>query len=272
MADAGVLHAEIRDERASAASRRSQFFVVAALVMFIVAFLGFAPTFYLRAFTPEEKLAAAPSMVMSLYLHGSAMTAWYLLFIGQAWLAASGRAKLHRGFGWAGIAVAAAVVITGAYVSLDAPARLGSFALAQGAPANVGIQIGMGITLGNLVVLTFFSAFITAAVLLRRNRPWHSRLMFWSSLLVIGPAIFSGNPLRFWPSILGPLLQGWYPAWLPALQVTIAFIALLAYDLLKTRRVHPATVLGFAAFYLAAFIHRTIAGTAVAQEFIRSLL
>jgi hypothetical protein len=248
------------------------FFVVSALAMFIAAFLGFAPTFYLRVLTPAEALARNPPMEASIFLHGVAMTAWYLLFIVQTWLVASGRPSLHKRIGWAGLAVAAAVVITGAYVSLDAPSRLGTFVTSQGGPAGVGMQIGMGITLGNLIVLAFFSTFMVAAVLLRRNRPWHGRLMYWSSLLIIGPAIFSGNPLRFWPSILGPLLEGWYPVWLPALHVSIAFIALLAYDLIRTRRVHPATMLGLGAFYLIGFIHRAISGTQVAQDFIRSLL
>lgn len=250
----------------------SRFYLIAALVMFAAAFLGFAPTFYLRALTPAEKLATAPPLAASGYLHGIAMTAWYLLFIAQAWLAASRRMDLHRRLGWTGLPVAAAVVVTGAYVSLNLPSRISPFLATQGFPPDIGMDIGLGVTLGNLVVLTFFSTFVTAAVLLRRNRPWHGRLMFWSSLLVIGPAIFNGHPVRFWPPILNPLLDGWYPAWAPALHISIAFIALLAYDLLKTLRIHPGTVLGLASFYLIGFIHRWLAGTATAQEFIRGLL
>lgn len=69
---------------------RSKFFLVMSGVLLATVLIGFSPTLYLRAyFEPRE----IPSY---LYVHGTVLTAWFLLFLVQTSLVASIRTDVHR--------------------------------------------------------------------------------------------------------------------------------------------------------------------------------
>jgi hypothetical protein len=237
--------------------------VTAAGLMLVVVFLGFSKTFYLRALMPgEQRLPLATY----LYIHGVVMTAWYLLFALQAFLIASHRTRLHRRMGVAGAVLAVAVVVTGAYASLGMPGRIA----ALGAPADVQLAVGLGITIGNLVRLISFAGLVATALALRRRPQWHGRLMLWSFLLTLDPA-FGGGGSR----PLGPMVESFIGAWFPLHYFVpiVGFVALVAHDWSATRRIHPATLVGGIVYMLyGGPLPAMIAGTPQARVFVQSLI
>jgi hypothetical protein len=231
--------------------------------MLIAVFVSFSPTFYLRAFVAEA--ARFPIAGLYLYVHGLIMTAWYVLFFVQGTLTVSSRIRAHRRLGRVGALLAVAVVLSGAYVSLKMPSHF----VALGLPPEVQMGVGLGITIGNLVTLTAFVAVIGAALLLRRQAPWHGRLMFWSFALTLGPVL--GNPTnRLGARLIEPLV----PQWLPNsyLILLVCFVALSLYDLTRTRRIHLATIVGAVVFVVTIQAHRAIMQTEAARAFVEWLL
>ena len=66
-----------------------RFYLIVSLVLALIVFIGFAPTYYLKGFFHGSPL---PLLVQ---LHGFVMTLWYALFIVQISLASTGRFALH---------------------------------------------------------------------------------------------------------------------------------------------------------------------------------
>src|SRR5512138_1053020 len=79
-------------------------YVSAAIAAALIMFAGFAPTYYLKS------AFGTPDLDAFRHLHGAVMTTWFALFLAQAWLAASGRIRLHRQLGAAGIVLAIVVL------------------------------------------------------------------------------------------------------------------------------------------------------------------
>ena len=95
--------------------RRSAFFLVASVLMVLIVFLGFLPSFYLRF---QFRTTPLP---IHLIVHGVVMTAWMLLFLAQTVLVATLRSDLHRKLGIAGAVLAAIVVVVGVHATLSMP-------------------------------------------------------------------------------------------------------------------------------------------------------
>ncbi len=93
--------------RASAKVEAQFFYFYMALSCMAVAFLGFAPTYWV----PLAKGALSSAPVV--HLHGLRFFAWTLYFVFQAWLAASGRIARHRSVGMIGVSLATAMTIMG---------------------------------------------------------------------------------------------------------------------------------------------------------------
>lgn len=249
----------------SARGRRSPFFVIAALVLLTLVFIGFSATLYLRGVVTAPR----PPFPLTAYVvvHGVVMTSWYLLFLVQASLVAANRVDLHRRLGVVGVVLAASVVVTGAYVTLHMP----QYHISLGMPVSVHREQlpFFGIVIGNLIRLAFFAGIVTAAILLRRRPQWHGRLMFWSFVFTVQPA-FGGQGTRPLGPLVAPLiapLRGWLPLPLAVVVFALAFIALCAHDLMKLRRIHPASVTGASVAFAFVVLVIWIRSTEVAREF-----
>ena len=72
---------------------RSRFFVAMAILLLVAVAIGFAPTFYLKAFFET------PDLPWYLHVHGATLTAWFALFFTQTALIAANRTALHRRLG-----------------------------------------------------------------------------------------------------------------------------------------------------------------------------
>jgi hypothetical protein len=104
------------------------FYMGMALTAAVTAFVGFAPTFYLRGhltLRPDQ-----PALSPLLVTHGLVGTAWIVLFLVQTLLVASRRIRLHRRLGILGATVAAVFVVVGTLTAIDALRRgVGPFGL-----------------------------------------------------------------------------------------------------------------------------------------------
>ena len=84
---------DIDPPRAIAQSQTRYFYFYMALACMAVAFLGFAPTYWLPL--ANRSFSASPVV----HFHGLLFFAWSLYFVFQSWLAASGRVARHRTIG-----------------------------------------------------------------------------------------------------------------------------------------------------------------------------
>lgn len=206
--------------------RRNAFFLIAAVLVTLTVFVGFGPSFFLR---PHFRTTALP---LYLVVHGLLMTAWQLLFVAQTLLVATRRTVVHRRLGIVGAVLAVAVIASGVAVTLRLPA---SWARLSG-PPPFPIE---PMVIGNLFGFATFAGFVIAAILLRRQVDWHKRLMYWGSLVTVGPALTPGRDL-------GALILPYFPTTFPPeiALAWIAWIALLVHDWRSARLFHPATILG----------------------------
>ena len=209
-----------------AVKRRSTFFVVAAVLMTLIVFLGFLPSFYMRS---QFRTEALP---IYLIIHGLVMTAWQLLFLSQTILIATRRTQLHRQLGFVGAGLAVAVIIVGVVATLKQPARLAEAGIVLPFPLE-------DLVVGNLFGFTFFAALVAIAIVRRRDAATHKRLLFWAGIVTMGPAL---TPARS----LGEMIVPYFPMHFPPEIALgwVAWIALLAHDWLSVRSFHPATIIG----------------------------
>jgi hypothetical protein len=215
-------------------------YTAGALVAAVVAFAGFARTYYLKG------TFDTPSLSPVLHAHGLVMTLWFILFIVQARLVAAGRTDLHRKLGVAGVVVAILVVALGVSVAIDG-ARGG---LSPGLPPLVFLAVPLG-------MLVVFAVLVGAAIALRRRSDWHKRLMLLATLGLLTPAL-----ARLAVDVLG--LKS--PPLFFALTDVIV-LAWVAWDTVRNRRLHPAFLWGTLFFLASQPLRLAIAHTAAWQRF-----
>ena len=122
------------------------------------------------------------------------------------------------------------------------------------------------VVLGDLIVLTWFAAFVSSALVLRTRPAAHRRLMYLASLSLVGPAL---TPAR----ALGHYVSTVLPAWL-TLQILVTaglLMCLALYDLRSTRRLHPVTVLGVFVFLILPLLIFPLVPSAAAKEWVIGL-
>jgi hypothetical protein len=95
-----------------ATSHARYFYFYMALACVGVAFLGFAPTYWMPM--ASGKLPPMPVV----HFHGLLFFAWTLYFAFQSWLAASGQIARHRMIGLIGVSLATAMTIFGFLVAV----------------------------------------------------------------------------------------------------------------------------------------------------------
>jgi hypothetical protein len=211
---------------------RSLFFVLMAVAIAVTVFVGFAPTFYLRSRNAEQ--SALPRY---LQIHGTAFTAWILLFAVQAGLVAAGQRQRHRQLGWAGAVLAAAMIVSGAMSGILSMRREFAAGYEEEAAAFLLTPFSAMLVFGTLVAL---------AIVYRQHAETHKRLMLLATISLLDAAI-ARWPITFTAD------------WM-FLAATDVFIAVaVAYDLATRRRVAPAYVWG-AAVVVAGQTLRVLGG------------
>jgi hypothetical protein len=229
------------------------FYSSMAVAMAAMAIVGFAPTFYLKVFSggPMTTFGSGRPFTPLVYIHGVLFTAWVALFIVQTALISGRRVAVHRRVGIGGAVLAAAMIVVATMTALAGTKR-GS------GPPGIPPLTFLAIPIFDMVM---FTTFITAALVLRRHKEAHKRLMLLGYVSILAapaarlPGVLPLGPLAFYGIAFGFLAAG------------------IVYDLVSRRRVHPAYVWGGALlvasvpFRLA--ISSTATWTAIAQALTR---
>lgn len=226
------------------------FYGTMAVALAITTFIGFAPTYYLRLVSggPTATLSGGP-FTRAFHVHGALFTAWVLLFIVQTALISTRRVAVHRRLGIAGAVLAAAMVVAGTLVAVSSAAR-GS------APTGMTPLAFLVIPLFDLVL---FAGFVSAALVARRNKEAHKRLMLLAYVSIITAAMAR--------------LPGVLPLGPPAFfGLALLFVVAGAiYDFVSRGRVHKAYLWGGAILVVSVPLRLAIANTSAWQSFAKLL-
>jgi hypothetical protein len=226
-----VLRARRRDHR---------FFTGMAIALALTAFVGFAPTYYLRG------LSDYPPLPPLVHVHGVVLTAWLLLFVAQTSLVAAHRTDLHRRLGVAGAVLAALVLVVGWLTAIEG-ARRG--VTPPGGPPPLAF---LSVPLGTIVV---FAMLVGTGLALRSQRDVHKRLMLLATIATITPAIARFRYYGFG----GPQV---------AIGGTCTFVLVcMLYDKLSHGRVHPVFLWGGLFAMLTLPMRFAIGGTDLWHSF-----
>lgn len=171
-----------------------------------------------------------PSAPLILDLHGMFSVMWLGLVSTQVLLAETGNIRLHRRLGWVTVSVSATMVPLGVVAAMVDMAR--SVGHADYAPQFLGEEFQD---------IFAFAVCTVAGVLTRRNRADHSRFMVLAAVALadVGPGRIATN-LVFPAAPTSPLQVWLVYYWGTAL----VLIAMLAWDLIKHRRVMRSVMLG----------------------------
>ena len=232
--------------RVGVAAPARYFYFYMALACMAVAFLGFAPTYWLPL--ASGSFSATPVV----HIHGLLFFTWTLYFAFQTWLAASGRTARHRAMGMIGVSLATAMTILGFLVAVHSMKH--SAAMGQ-------LDEGLAFAIVPLSGILFFAVVFALAIANTRRPETHKRLMLLAGISILDAAV-----ARWFLTFLAP--PG--PPGPPPVPVTIA-PALVAYLLLavaivtdwRTRgRPHPVYVYGGAALVAVKLLNWPISMTA----------
>lgn len=218
-----------------AGTRRPTFYLWMAGVCALIAFGGFAPTYWLQI--PPATFVGPPL----LHLHALLFSSWIVLFVGQTWLAATGQLPRHRAWGVAGVSLATAMVFTGvaaAIYSLDV-----SLSAGDGDAARAFLTVPLG-------AIVCFAGFFTAALFNVTRPERHKRLMLLATLSLLQAAV--GRFGFFFAS--GGFHPGSRPGLLPpppdaipmgaGVVVVLLVVAAMIYDWRTRGRPHPVYLIG----------------------------
>jgi len=162
------------DRAADARFDRRLFGATAALALLIV-LVGFAQSLYLRAWFDTPPISPLR------YLHGAAMTLWYVLFLAQVTLVARKRTDLHRRLG-------VLTAVTGAVlIPLGIATAAAYIARVHGDPDEG--PVSAVIFAFDAVALLVFAVLVGTALVKRARSDVHKRLMTIASLSLLGPPL-----------------------------------------------------------------------------------
>jgi hypothetical protein len=207
-----------------------------AIAIAITVFAGFSRSYFLKAWY------GTPELSRLLHVHGLVFTTWVLFFLAQTTLVASGRTYLHRRMGIGGAVLAALVLIVGTTVAIMR-VKSGKASPIPGVPALAFLAIP-------LFDMMVFAILVGTALYFRRRLEAHKRLMTLAMISLLAAPIAR---LHF------PLLPPGPPTFFGLADLFI--VALLVYDLVTRRKVHPATMWGGLLVVASQPLRLVIAGT-----------
>jgi len=234
----------------SAPQRRQTFFLWVAVAFAIAVLWGFGPTYFLRPFLHTRDIS------WIVHVHALIYIGWIVLFVVQATLVARHKVDLHRRLGVLGVVWGIAVVVAGFAVTLTSLQTPGPRHDAWNAIHGPAASL-LWLTRINTGDPMAFGLLFVGAIALRRHSQAHKRLMLLACLALMLAAVARALDDVGWPIYLGPfgfespnsVFRFLNTPFLSAhglnnLVLLPFFAALVAYDLFKTRRVHPATIAG----------------------------
>jgi hypothetical protein len=237
-------------------SHARYFYFYMALACVAVAFLGFAPTYWL----PMASGKMPPMPVV--HFHGLLFFAWTLFFAFQTWLAASGQITRHRSIGMIGVSLATAMTIFGFLVTVSAMKRSAALGLTDE---------GIAFAIVPLSGILFFAVVVTLAIAAVRRPETHKRLMLLASISLLDAAV-----ARWFLTFLappGPLGPPPVPVTIPpAFVAYLLLVAAMVFDWRTRGRPHPVYVYGGIALVTVKLLNWPISVTSSWHSFAGGIL
>lgn len=209
-------------------------YVFTAASFIVIVLTGFIPDSLAKVAAVQA--GTRPPFPLILHLHAVLMASFLLLLFGQTWLMATGRCDLHKRLGVVSMVVAPALVIVGFVL---VPTMYHQFwNAAQGAPPAVREQINARLSVAENIMLLqiriglLFALFIGIAVWARkRDAGLHKRMMFLGTAMAL-PAGLDRIPWLYSSLPASPVT--------PDVYMILALSPMIAWDLIRNRRVHHA--------------------------------
>jgi hypothetical protein len=176
---------------------------------------------------PSER--PAPPLILN--LHGIAYVVWLGLVTTQILLVETGRVRLHRQLGWWTAGLSAVMAPLGLTAALVDKARVFSHPDAD-----------LGFLALEFEEMFAFSTFIIAGLLWRKDMAAHKRLMIRAAVSISDAGFGRVWQMGFKVVPPGPL--GWWVQFFWG--IALLLIAMMAWDLWRRRRIHPAVLFGAA--------------------------
>lgn len=206
----------------------SRFYLFMAAACAGVAFLGFAPTYWL----PIARGALSVHPVI--HIHALVFFIWSAFLVVQVWLATSGHLARHRAMGMVGVSLATAMTIFGV---------LATIRQIENAAALNQTRAGEAFAIVPFAGIMFFAVTFVLAVANVRRPDVHKRLMLLSSI-----AILDAPVARWFITFLAPPGPAGPPpvevAVLPALVAMLLLLVAMAFDWRTLGRPHKVYVIG----------------------------
>jgi hypothetical protein len=231
---------------AAAGRAEGDIYLHLALVCAVVAFVGFAPTYWLPLAAGTLK---APPII---HLHAAIFFLWSLFLVVQAWLAARRRIARHRAVGLIGVSLATAMTIFGIIAAINRMHWAASLGLAEAGRAFAVVPVG--------AILFFAVTFAFAAGQVRRM-DWHKRLMLVAAISILDAPI-----ARWFITFLAPpdLPPGPPPVAVdlgPSLVALLILLVAMLLDWRRRGRLHPAYAIGAGAYVLLKIVQVPLSQT-----------
>jgi hypothetical protein len=150
------------------------FYVWMSATCAVIAFGGFAPTYWLQL--APRTFVGSPLV----HLHAILFSAWTLFFVLQTTLAARGRIDRHRAWGLLGVSLATAMVFVGCAAATEVLNTRLAAGLGDAARAFFIVPISL---------MVLFGGFVFAAIANVRKPETHKRLMLLATISIIPPAL-----------------------------------------------------------------------------------
>ena len=233
--------------RATAQSHAPYFYFYMALACAAVAFLGFAPTYWLPM--ASGKLPPMPVV----HFHGLLFFAWTLYFVYQSWLGASGQVRRHRTLGLIGVSLATAMTLSGFLVAVNAMKRSAALGLTDE---------GIAFAIVPLSGILFFAVVFGLAIANVRRPEIHKRLMLLAGISILDAAV-----ARWFLTFLAPPGPAGPPPVIvtipPALVAYLLLVAAMIFDWRTRGRPHQVYVIGGIALVAIKILNLPISATHV---------
>ena len=179
-------------------------FLTAAIAFPLLVLIAYFKSYYFRPFFDLK-----PVMDGVVHAHGVVMTLWVIYFSAQIALIRTKNIRLHMTLGMAGIALAAAAVVTGFAAAYNA------HLVRPGAPPGIHPHAFFIVPFGDLVI---FIILFAGAYYFRRRPTEHKGLMLLTAINFLPPALgrvrlvpAEFNILWSWgiPDLLALVCLGW---------------------------------------------------------------
>ena len=250
-----TLTADARPQ-AVARPRASHFYFYMAVSCAAVAFIGFAPTYWLPLASKTFK--ANPVI----HLHGMLFFAWSLFLVFQTWLATSGQVARHRSVGMIGVSFATAMTIMGTLAAINAMKESAAIGMRDQGVAFVIVPLGG---------IVFFAITFTLAVINVRRPEIHKRLMLLAAISILDAAVarwfltFLAPPGTVGPPPVAVTIP-------PALVAYLLIVVALVFDWRVRGRPHAVYVIGGTALVALKVLSLPISASEYWHRFAGGLL